>query len=114
MAALRRRVMVSSRRALAHVVCMLVRSGVACGVTRCWLADSSSFPDGAILARAAWEEAKILARRQPIEAIIADGSTEAALRAKLQLVLDARRFAIDSLGLQAGEQGVHDLLAPRS
>jgi len=61
-------------------------------------------PIGRYLARAAFEEGKILARRQPILTIIADSTTDAALRAKLQLVLDARRFAIDSLGLTAQQE----------
>lgn len=64
----------------------------------------SLVPIGRYLARAAWEEGKILARRQPIAALIAAPSTDAVLRAKLQLVLDARRFAIDSLGLTADEE----------
>ena len=58
-------------------------------------------PIGRYLARAAYEEGKILARRQPIDALLADPSTEPVLRAKLRLVLDARRFALDSLGLSA-------------
>lgn len=61
-------------------------------------------PIGRYLARAAYEEGKILARRQPISAIIADSATDVALRAKLQLVLDARRFALDSLGLTAQQE----------
>ena len=61
----------------------------------------SLVPIGRYLARAAYEEGKILARRQPIEALLADPATDAALRSKLRLVLDARRFAIDSLGLTA-------------
>ena len=61
-------------------------------------------PIGRYLARAAYEEGKILARRQPIAALIAVPRTEPALRAKLQLVLDARRFAIDSLGLRAQQE----------
>ena len=61
-------------------------------------------PIGRYLARAAFEEGKILARRQPIAALLADTTTEPMLRAKLQLVLDARRFAIDSLGLKASQE----------
>ena len=61
-------------------------------------------PIGRYLARAAYEEGKILARRQSIAAIISDSTTEPTLRAKLQLVLDARRFAIDSLGLKAQQE----------
>ena len=61
-------------------------------------------PIGRYLARAAYEEGKILARRKPIDALLADSSTEPVLRAKLRLVLDARRFARDSLGLSAHQE----------
>jgi len=60
-------------------------------------------PLGRYLLRAGWEEAKILARRREIAELVADAATDAPTRAKLQLVLDARRFAADSLGLDAGE-----------
>lgn len=60
-------------------------------------------PMGCYLSRAAYEEARILARRQPIQRLVARDATDAALRAKLALVLEARRFAIDSLKLDAGE-----------
>jgi predicted aminopeptidase len=60
-------------------------------------------PTGLFLLRAGWEEARILARRQPIERLIADPSTDAVTRAKLQLVVAARDFAVDSVGLDAGE-----------
>jgi len=60
------------------------------------------FPTGRYLLRAGWEEGKILARRQPITALAADSSTTAALRSKLALVLAARAFAHDSLGLETG------------
>lgn len=58
-------------------------------------------PTGRYIARAAWEEARILARRQPIAKLVADSSVPAATRAKLALVLDARAFAAESLGLPA-------------
>jgi predicted aminopeptidase len=58
-------------------------------------------PTGRYLARGAWEEAKILAHRRPISELIADPATPAPLRAKLTLVLGARAFASDSLGLRA-------------
>ena len=90
-AVMRRPVLVWLRRSLFAVLLL-----IACFLTL--------VPIGRYLARAAYEEGKILARRQPIAALIADPVTEPALRAKLQLVLDARRFAIDSLGLKAQEE----------
>jgi predicted aminopeptidase len=58
-------------------------------------------PMGRYLARGAWEESKILTRRRSISALVADSNTPPATRAKLQLVLAARKFAVDSLGLVA-------------
>lgn len=58
-------------------------------------------PLGRYLARGAWEEMKILRARQPIARIVRDSTVAPAIRAKLQLVLDARDFAEDSLGLPA-------------
>ena len=57
-------------------------------------------PTGCYLSRAAWEEARILARRQSIATLVADARTPADERAKLALVLAARAFAADSLGLR--------------
>ncbi len=58
-------------------------------------------PTGCYISRAAYEEARILSRRQPITRLVADSATDPALRAKLRLVQEARRFAIDSLALTA-------------
>lgn len=60
-------------------------------------------PTGRYLARGAWEEARILSRRRSIEAMVRDSATPPATRAKLELVLAARAFAVDSLGLPAKE-----------
>ncbi len=60
-------------------------------------------PTGCYISRAAYEEARILSRRQPIAKLVADSATDPVLRAKLSLVQEARRFAIDSLALKAGK-----------
>lgn len=54
---------------------------------------------GCYLARAAVEEAKILRARRPIAELLADPAVSAPVKAKLRLVVGARRFAVDSLGL---------------
>ena len=53
--------------------------------------------------RAGFEEAKILSRRRPIPDVIADPETSAAVKKKLELVVQARTFADQQLGLAAGE-----------
>jgi predicted aminopeptidase len=58
-------------------------------------------PTGRYLVRAALAEARILARRRPIDAIVADSATTPAVAAKLRLVLAARSFAAESIGLKA-------------
>ena len=63
----------------------------------------SLVPIGRYLARAGWEEARILWRRQEIEDMVSDSSVAPPLRAKLSLVLDARAFAAADLHLDAGE-----------
>ncbi len=60
-------------------------------------------PLGRYLARAGWEEGKILWARRPIAEVAADAATSPVLRGRMQLVLEARAFAEDSLGLPAGE-----------
>lgn len=58
---------------------------------------------GCYISRAAMEEARILSRRQPISRIVNDSATDPSTRAKLALVIAARAFAVDSLGLKAGK-----------
>ena len=55
------------------------------------------------VARAAYEEAKILQNRRPIEEVIHDTATASVVRHKLRLVRDARYFAVNDLGLDAGK-----------
>ena len=80
------------RRVVAGLIGLLVVGAVAA-----WLASE----DVRYVGRAGVEEARILLRRQPIARLIADPATDAATRAKLELVLAARGFAADSLGLAA-------------
>jgi predicted aminopeptidase len=56
---------------------------------------------GRFLARGAWEEIRILTRRQPIDRLVRDSTIDAPTRAKLALVLEAREFAVNTLGLRA-------------
>ncbi len=60
-------------------------------------------PTGRYLVRAGWAEAGILRRRRPISEIVADPTTRPAIAQRLELVLDARAFAIDSIRLAARE-----------
>jgi predicted aminopeptidase len=50
-------------------------------------------------ARLAHGECALLAKREPIEKVLADPATGSTLRRRLQLALDARRFASDTLRL---------------
>jgi predicted aminopeptidase len=59
-----------------------------------------SAPTACYLSRGAWEEAKILSRRQPISEIVADPRTPKTAREKLKVVLAARQYARDSLHLR--------------
>jgi predicted aminopeptidase len=60
-------------------------------------------PTGCYLSRAGWEEAKILAGRRRIVRLVHDGNTDPATRARLELVLQARGFAADSIKLRTGD-----------
>ena len=55
------------------------------------------------LLRAGIEEARLLLRRQDIANLAADSTTPAALRQRLNLVLAARAYAHDTLGLSVGD-----------
>jgi predicted aminopeptidase len=60
-------------------------------------------PTACYISRGAWEEARILSRRQPISDLLKDSRTPPELKAKLGVVEAARVYARDSLGLRAGE-----------
>jgi predicted aminopeptidase len=64
---------------------------------------AAATPLGRYIVRAAIAEARILWNRRPIPEMLADSSVAPALRDRLRLVVDARAFAVDSLGLNAGE-----------
>ena len=53
--------------------------------------------------RAAYEEARILLKRQPLDRLVDDERVPEQRRAQFELVLDARAYAEDSLGLAAGD-----------
>ncbi|HZE07748.1 MAG TPA: aminopeptidase [Gemmatimonadaceae bacterium] len=59
-----------------------------------------SAPTACYLSRGAWEEAKILSRRQPISELVRDPRTPKDVRDKLKLVLAARQYAKDSIRLR--------------
>ena len=60
-------------------------------------------PYSRYLLRAAWEESWILLRRRSIATIVGDSTVARVTRAKLGVVLAARAYAADSLGLDAGK-----------
>jgi predicted aminopeptidase len=74
----------------------LVAIAAALGVV--WLISA---PTACYLSRGAWEEAKILRRREPISDVIRHPTTPSAVREKLKVVLAARQYAKDSIKLHA-------------
>jgi predicted aminopeptidase len=77
----------------------LILLGIAAGAALLVVAT----PLGRYIARAAWEEGRILRARRPITEMVRDANVDSVTRAKLSLVLEARRYAVDSLGLPAGK-----------
>jgi predicted aminopeptidase len=58
-------------------------------------------PTGRYLVRAAWAEGRILANRRSIADIVQDPATRPQISSRLRLVLAARSFAAESIGLKA-------------
>lgn len=63
------------------------------------LALGVSLLSGCYYVHAARGQLALMSAREPIDEVIADPSTPAALRRRLELVQSARRFAVDELGL---------------
>ena len=57
---------------------------------------------GCYIARAAYEEGRILWNRKPIDDVLARKDLRADIRAKLETVLAVRKFAADQLGANVG------------
>jgi predicted aminopeptidase len=76
---------------------------VLIGVPTLLIVTLVASPDARYVARAGLEEARILLKRRRLDRLIRDPQTAPALRQRFALVLAARAFAADSLGLLAGE-----------
>ena len=70
---------------------------IAAVVGTLWLISA---PTACYLSRGAWEEAKILRRREPISEVIGHPGTPRDVREKLKVVLAARQYAKDSIKLR--------------
>ena len=77
--------------------------GAAIGIPVAFALAYAVSADVRYVARAGAQEGRLLWRRRAIADLVKDPHTPAPLRQRLQLVLEARRFAADSLGLAVGE-----------
>jgi predicted aminopeptidase len=82
---------------------MRIRKRIWAFIVAALLIGVALSPTGCYLSRGAWEEGKILARRQPIAKLVRDESTDSLVRHKLELVLAARQYAKDSIHLATEE-----------
>jgi predicted aminopeptidase len=67
------------------------------------LAGTALFCSPGYVLRAGYEEAKILAGREPIPEVIASPETDSVTRQKLELVTEVRTYAEQTLGLDVGD-----------
>ena len=74
----------------------------ALGLAATALVLTAATRTGRYIARAVHDEMRILHRRRPIADVIADPRASPATRGKLELVLAARAFADEALGLRTG------------
>ncbi|HZZ07768.1 MAG TPA: aminopeptidase [Candidatus Binataceae bacterium] len=77
-------------RALALAVALLASAAALAGC------------EAGYIARAAYEEGRLLWRRKPIDTVLARGDLPPEVRARLETVLKVREFARDRLGLNVG------------
>lgn len=87
-----------SRVSLHKVLVALASISLVVAVAAVSLSDELRY-----LMRAAYEEARILLKRQSLESLVADSTVTPERREAFELVLAARAFAADSLGLEAGD-----------
>ncbi len=85
-----------------RIILRLVR-WAAVGIPVAFILAYAISADVRYLARAGAQEARLLWRRRAIADLVKDPRTPPALKQRLRLVADARRFAADSLGLAVGE-----------
>ena len=67
------------------------------------VAGTAMFCSPGYVLRAGYEEARILAGREPIDRVIASSATDSVIRAKLELVRNVRTFAVQELELDVGD-----------
>ena len=82
---------------------MKIRKRILAAIAAALIIVVALSPAACYLSRGAWEEGKILARRQPIARLVRDRKTAPLVRRKLELVLAARQYAKDSIGLKTEE-----------
>jgi predicted aminopeptidase len=80
-----------------RIVRGVVALAVVALVAGCWACSP------VYVVKAGIAEAKILRARRPIVEVLQDSATSADTRAKLAFVMEARRFAADSLGINVGD-----------